>query len=85
MTGVTDDHLQVSRHILLVEQLSADEIESGQDPVIGTSQSKLLMGGDGSVDIKCQLQKSTFKAGEILYLAVGINNHTKRKVKGAEE
>jgi len=65
---------------MLVERLDQNEMSAIYDPVYGRNQKRLMFGGEGVVDLQCQVQKSVCKAGDIVYLALGVRNATKRKV-----
>jgi len=79
--GLNGELLRGERDVMLVERLDQDEMSAIYDPVYGRNQKRLMFGGEGVLDLQCQVQKSVFRAGDIVYLALGVRNATKRKVR----
>jgi len=72
-----------TRECIVVERLSPQELYAAGQPVFRKKEdAKLLFGGDGRLGFLCQLNKTIYKAGEVAYLAIGIDNKTTRKITG---
>lgn len=66
---------------MLVEYLTPKERQQASLPIVAIGdRSRLFFGGEGQIEVRCRLNKSIYKAGDMAYLALGIDNQTKRRV-----
>ncbi|KAK0552936.1 hypothetical protein OC846_001516 [Tilletia horrida] len=70
------------RHIDLFPYLNPSVVlAAAPKPIVSQGQKGLFMGGSGKVQLTASLHRSTWVAGQRVYVNIAVNNETSKKVK----
>ncbi|GAC93113.1 hypothetical protein PHSY_000675 [Pseudozyma hubeiensis SY62] len=71
------------RHVDLFPYLNpAVVLSSANKPIQATSSKGLFLGGSGKVQLMASLHRNTWVAGQRVYINVGVQNDTSKKING---
>lgn len=71
------------RHVDLFPYLNpAVVLSSAPKPIQATSSKSLFLGGSGKVHLMASLHRNTWVAGQRVYINVGVQNDTSKKING---